>query len=1147
MKPQSIVAVIFASITLLNLPVVQAQVSARSEAIRLIPPIGHTRPVSDIQASRDGRLAASISWDGSALLWQGATGRIIRRFPLTAKGRFVRFSNDSSALLTVEDNSHIDLWDIETGKFRWSIVAPIKIESVSLRPDGKAVVISGTDPASKDAPMTVIYQTDSGALLQTLGPASEISRAGVTNALYSADGATLYGYNAEDFQKYQGTADATPNPLSAFAADSGKKRPNFTASGAAIAASKDGKFLLTKGKGKAFWCDAMTGAVIRTFQQEMTGAKEPQNMTLSPDGSRIATVTNGGEYSPEGTIREYSIATGTILRKTMINGVGPDNSLVYLPGNTQSVLVTLNAAREPFCQVNLATQGVVRNFRGGAGRFRMPSTLSPDGKTVFLRNGTETGVVGWDVQKRSWSTFVIFPPEKTAVSSSPPLAEAMVSRDGNLIVTPGISDKHVFVSDVRTNTTLADIPITIDELSVGVAIHPTGAWVAIPTAESSYRNTVKLFSPKGVLLREIQPPAIGNSPLFIRAVASDASGERLLISDYDGRLFVYAAETGNLLRTIPSTSPVKASREAISAISVIGTEKDRILIVRDSGQAAEVDLTSGEVSPRDLGPVVAGPTLASTTSDGTLIALGRPDGSILLWQRNTSNTRLLTGHTGRLTTLAFSSDGRRLTSLGRDGLVRFWDTGTGKEQAALLVFTRKPSVLSALLLDTSKADREELLADIPQWIAYTPSGLFEGSEAATSQIHFAKGTQTYSADQFFEQFYRTGLLMSVLSDTKPVPVPGPSHDILDSLRIGTPPLVKIASPVADGKKASTATVSITVNAIEQAGGGVKAIRLYQNGRLIGGPSVLRGIVVEAVVVNGATTSKTFTVSLTTGANEFRAVAYSKSDLESVPATLSVTYSPPQIVKPVLHVLTVGINTYKDSAMNLSYARPDAEALAAFFEKTGSRPDTLFRSVSVTRLMDREATATAIAEKLAILSRTAKPEDVVFLYFAGHGETADGSWYFLPQEMRQMALPERVKELGIPWSQIETAVGKIAARKIVLVVDACKSGAALSSTLRGTDDEAQTMAVMARAQGIHILTASTAQQYAAEVKELGHGILTYALLEGLNGKATSSGGVFVRTLMSYVEDRVPELSKQYRGGEQYPVPFERGQNFPLVAK
>ncbi|MES2461792.1 MAG: caspase family protein [Armatimonadota bacterium] len=1146
MKPSGIVALFCLFVTAMSSSATAAQTSARSEPVRLIPPIGHTRHVSDIQASRNGQLAASCSWDGSAIVWQIGSGRIIRRFPLTAKGWRVRFLDAGSSLLTIEDNRRIVLWDIESGKPRWIVTAPIVLESVSVRADEKAFAISGTDPENKDTPTTVIYQTDTGAVLRTLGASSEIGRAGVTEILYSPSGTALYGCSALQFFQYVDTKNAAPNALLAFDAATGTKNVDFKATGTPVAFSRDGKFLLTKGKGSAAWRDAQSGTVVRTFQQEIKGDKEPQNITLSPDSLRFTTVTNGGGSSADGTLREYSTLTGALLRKVTVHGIGPDHSLVYLPdrksNGDQGVLVTMNAVQEPFCQVDIAAGTVVQHFRGGSGAFLTPTGLSADGKTVFLPNGSETGIIGWDVTKRVSANRFFFP-DKKSKDSSPSLASPEVSRDGRLLVTPGISDEHLFVSDLRTNTVIADIPVKINALSEGIGLHPTGDWIAVPVESTDHRDFVKLFSSKGALLRELHPPALGTAPLFIRAVASDATGERVLISDYEGRLLLYDAESGNLLQTLRWKE--SSRREAIAFILPIGSEKDRILVTRDSGQAAEVDLVSGGLTKKNFGDLIEGRVMAAVTADGSLVALGRSDGSIVLWRRDASTAARLLGHTGRISSLRFSPDGRRLISLGMDGMVRFWDVKTGSEQAALLVYTQKPSRLAALLLDSSKADSEKSRGNVAEWIVYNQNGLFEGSDVATNQIHFAKGTQTYSAGQFFERFYHSGLLASVITDTKSISPAASANSILDSLRLGTPPLVRIVSPTVPGKSLASASASITVDATEQAGGGVKAIRLYHNGRLIGGPSALRGIVVEAV--SGATTTKTFTVALSSGENTFRAVAYSKSDLESVPATLTLTYTPPQIVKPNLFVLTVGINTYKDSTMNLSYARPDAEALATFFETASNRTDSLFSKVLVTRLMDTDATGAAIAEKLKALAESARPEDVVFLYFAGHGETADNAWYFLPQEMRQMALPERVKEFGIPWARIEAAVGKIAARKVVLVVDACKSGAAISGALRGADDESQAMAVMARAQGIHILTAATAQQYAAEVKELGHGILTYALLEGLNGKATSTGGVFVRGLMSYVEDRVPALSKQYRGSEQYPVPFERGQNFPLVNK
>jgi uncharacterized caspase-like protein len=121
---------------------------------------------------------------------------------------------------------------------------------------------------------------------------------------------------------------------------------------------------------------------------------------------------------------------------------------------------------------------------------------------------------------------------------------------------------------------------------------------------------------------------------------------------------------------------------------------------------------------------------------------------------------------------------------------------------------------------------------------------------------------------------------------------------------------------------------------------------------------------------------------------------------------------------------------------------------------------------------------------------------------------------------------------------------IKAQKILLLVDACKSGAVMIA-FRGFEDR-KALSQLSRSTGVHIVAASTKDQFAAEVKDLGHGVFTYTLLEGLNGKATRPGdAVTVRKLMGYVEEQLPEITKKYKQEAQYPVVDSRGMDFPLV--
>lgn len=77
-------------------------------------------------------------------------------------------------------------------------------------------------------------------------------------------------------------------------------------------------------------------------------------------------------------------------------------------------------------------------------------------------------------------------------------------------------------------------------------------------------------------------------------------------------------------------------------------------------------------------------------------------------------------------------------------------------------------------------------------------------------------------------------------------------------------------------------------------------------------------------------------------------------------------------------------------------------------------------------------------------------------------------------------------------------------------------------------------------------ASTSTQQALEGYR-GHGLLTYAIAEGLRGKADRNGDGFVSTLelAAYVDEQVPLLAERVFKRAQYPMVSPSGQGFPLA--
>jgi len=105
---------------------------------------------------------------------------------------------------------------------------------------------------------------------------------------------------------------------------------------------------------------------------------------------------------------------------------------------------------------------------------------------------------------------------------------------------------------------------------------------------------------------------------------------------------------------------------------------------------------------------------------------------------------------------------------------------------------------------------------------------------------------------------------------------------------------------------------------------------------------------------------------------------------------------------------------------------------------------------------------------------------------------------------------------------------IDAGQTALVIDACNSGQALESEeKRRGPMNSKGLAQLAYDKGMYILTAAQSYQAAQEATQLGHGFLTYALVEeGLKQDAADSdpkdGQVWVREWFDYASRRVPNM-------------------------
>lgn len=123
-------------------------------------------------------------------------------------------------------------------------------------------------------------------------------------------------------------------------------------------------------------------------------------------------------------------------------------------------------------------------------------------------------------------------------------------------------------------------------------------------------------------------------------------------------------------------------------------------------------------------------------------------------------------------------------------------------------------------------------------------------------------------------------------------------------------------------------------------------------------------------------------------------------------------------------------------------------------------------------------------------------EIALFYFAGHGYIESTGGYLIGSDCKR-------GDDGLSLNNIFAIANKSSARNKIIILDSCHSGIA------GTPATSGDNAVIA--EGVTILTASTAEQYATE--QDGRGVFTTLFVDALNGVAAnllgdvSPGGVY----------------------------------------
>lgn len=694
-------------------------------------------------------------------------------------------------------------------------------------------------------------------------------------------------------------------------------------------------------------------------------------------------------------------------------------------------------------------------------------------------------------------------------------------------------------------TVLGDGSLRLWDLRLGAELAIPALPGGVTAAALGPRGTVALGDASG----RLRLAGAGGTSRFadiasghgaVTAVAM--SGDVLVSTGADGLLKTWSAAAGKPLGRL------RASSQAVRALAV--DPRGGLAATADgSGRVSLWDLAGGnplaefETQGRDLRLGFAGSLLITSGARGvtawSLAARAKAwdDDGVTAWAALPSGD--VATAAGGTVTIRRAADGRAASTIRMPDVAVHALAAAGNGSHLV---TGTTDGVSYLWRVADGALVGQIISTRSGWAVIDRLGRYDGSSQGTTDVRWQMPSAALAIDNFSSRYYEPGLLAKLLAPQATFLVTPES--VADG--VAPPPEVTVS---ADPAGADEAVLRVTA---EDRGGGIAEVGVFVNGRPVGRDRLVsedRG---------AASWSLSYRAAGLPGRNQVEVVARGGNGIDGAAATASFTLAGAPAAAPVLHVAVVGINRYDDPLLRLKHAVPDAQGLAA---RLGKASSPAYGSVKTYRLIDGQASRAGILGLLETL-RAAAPQDVVVLYFAGHGTLAGNDWYFLPADAdpAAFAVSGPMQRMGFSSTELQASTARLRAQRIVVLVDACRSGALVDTVTYGLDRRQFKEA--SRQSGIHLLAATQRDQDAIEFDHLGHGAFTYMLLQALKGdpEAQHQGSITARSLIAYVERRLPGFMRdqfdrlqtaQGRGDATaelsipLPVAMSRGSDFTVA--
>ncbi|GAB5553766.1 MAG: hypothetical protein Sapg2KO_33570 [Saprospiraceae bacterium] len=508
-----------------------------------------------------------------------------------------------------------------------------------------------------------------------------------------------------------------------------------------------------------------------------------------------------------------------------------------------------------------------------------------------------------------------------------------------------------------------------------------------------------------------------------------------------------------------------------------------------------------------------------------------------------SNAPYVKAHNGAITTMVLIEDGKYFVTGSMDHTVRFWDWSTKKLIATLYLLENQ------------------------NWAITDSLGLFDASPQALQTMHYVVNDggnwEVIALNQLKARYYEPGLLQKLLGFSA------------ERLR----PIGQFNSLALYPKIEAEIQNSQLNIQLKARNGGIGKVSIFINGKEVieeANPLPRReNARRDSMIAYDLLQHKNYFFRHPDSTNivsirAYNAEGWLKSQAIELEYKMGGTQSKGQNeegieaawvgqLDPKLYVLTIGTSDYNGTQLDLQYADQDATMMAKALASVGTSLFTSGDSLEVHCLTTATADSTGlensviqwqfatrenIASVFKKIKAKAKAEDVVVVYFSGHGVTQSSQdqtqFYYLTQGVASeddLDDPATLSAYTISSEELTQWINDIPALKQVLIIDACNSGQIVENLTGRTktmnSSQIRALDRMKDRTGMFVLSGSASNKVSYEASEYGQGLLTYALLQGMLGLATRKDSegkevIDVMKLFQYARDEVPRLAASVNG-------------------